>query len=321
MHFQPSLAILTAVALSSINVVVSTAIKIVTPCPYDAGLNLVAVTVTSKYQPVPTCVPKTVCIKGKCSTRYTLTSYLYVSTIVPHAWNGTTSRLTTITDVEQPYRASEYSEVLTTITLAPALHNENSNSPLKFGEDRQKPITRYETITRRAVAPFREIGPLAIPGWDGSGLCNTCESDTTGRRSQLLDVIECRYSSKAGKRYQKCFGWFERWEDFNVSTSAITTSVSCSTEGSVTKAGTYTWTFTQKPHLVAVTTPVQNVTIIVNGHAKVIVPPRETYIMQAKPWNAYITKSFTAPAYYRFTTRITETIVYTLPFRTQLASR
>lgn len=319
MHFNPSLAILTVAALSSVDLVSSKAPKIVTvtPCPNDTSLNHIPpITITSQYQPVPTCLPKTACIKGKCSTQYIHTNYLYVSTIVPHAWNGTTSRFTTITDVDQPYRASEYHTVLTTITAVPALHTKISDFPPGLGESGLQSITRYETISRRAIAPFKAVGPLAIPGWSGSGLC-----DTGGRLSQLLDVIECRYISKSGKRYQRCFGWFEKWLDLNVTTSAITTSVLCSTEGTVTKAGTYTWTFNQRPHHVVVTVPVQSSTITTNGDAQVIVPPRETYTMQANPWTACITKSFTGPSSYRFTTHITETVIYTVPHRTQSASR
>lgn len=319
MHFYPCLSILTVVALSCIDLVSSTAPKIVTvtPCPNDTGLNRIPpITITSQYQLVPTCIPKTTCIQGKCSTQYIHTSHLYVSTIVPHAWNGTTSRFTTITDVEQPYRASEYHTGLTTITAAPALHTKIPNIPPRLGEAGSQSITRYEAISRRAIAPFKAIGPLAIPGWSGSGLC-----DTAGRLSQLLDVIECRYISKSGKRYQRCFEWFEKWVDLNISTSAITTSLLCSTEGTVTKAGIYTWTFNKRPEQVVVTMPVQSSTITIDGDAQVIVPSRETYTMQANPWTACITKSFTGPSYYRFTTHISETVIYTVPHRTQFASR
>lgn len=321
MHFHPSLAILTAVTLSFANLVLSTAPKIITPCPNDTRSKPIPVTITSQYQPVPTCIPKIACIKGKCSTQFVHTSYLYVSTVVPHAWNGTTSCYTTITDVEQPYRASEYYEVLTTVTAAPALPPKISKGPLEISGERLRSITRYETITRRAIAPYNAVGPLAMPGWSGSGLCDTCGNSTEGHRSQLLDVIECRYSSKSGRRHQKCFGWFEKWEDFNFPSSAITTSFVCSTEGIVTKPGFYTWKFTQKSDPLAVTMPVQDLTTINNGRTQVTVPPPKTYNIQAKPWTTHIINSFTGPTYYRFTTRVTETIIYTLPPQTHSASR
>ncbi|KAG9784616.1 hypothetical protein KCU88_g2681, partial [Aureobasidium melanogenum] len=291
------------------------------PCPSATSLSLAPITVSSQYQPVSTCEPTTACIKGKCSTIYSVTTYPYVSTAVPCAWNGTTSQTTTVTDVKQTLIVSEHLETITKVTAAPTLHNGNWID--WFGK--VKPATKatttlYETVTRRGLAPFEAVGPLAIPGWDGSGLCHKCDEKQSngGGRSQLLDVIECRSGiNEAGDQYEKCIEWYETL--IEQPATSVTAQGHCSSRGQIPHAGTYTWTFPQVAPPVTVTAPPVTVTVTVEGRPSVTVHWSE-HVIPGQPWNAYVTKSFSGPTTFNFNVYVTKVIILEIPYFTQPAT-
>ncbi|KAJ4525396.1 hypothetical protein HRR80_003618 [Exophiala dermatitidis] len=291
------------------------------PCPSATSLSLAPITVSSQYQPVSTCEPTTACIKGKCSTIYSVTTYPYVSTAVPCAWNGTTSQITTVTDVKQTLIVSEHLETITKVTAAPTLHNGNWID--WFGK--VKPATKatttlYETVTRRGLAPFEAVGPLAIPGWDGSGLCHKCDEKQSngGGRSQLLDVIECRSGiNEAGDQYEKCIEWYETL--IEQPATSVTAQGHCSSRGQIPHAGTYTWTFPQVAPPVTVTAPPVTVTVTVEGRPSVTVH-RSEHVIPGQPWNAYVTKSFSGPTTFNFNVYVTKVIILEIPYFTQPAT-
>ncbi|KAI1613056.1 hypothetical protein EDD36DRAFT_496271 [Exophiala viscosa] len=277
------------------------------PCPEAKELNLAPITVSTQYQPVSTCEPTTACIKGKCSTKYPFTTYPYVSTVVPCAWNGTTTQMATVTDISQPFKVSEYLETLTQVTTMPS--NENHN---RHGQK----VTAYETVTRRAMAPFNEVAPFMIPGWHGSGLCKKCIQED-GSRSQLLDVIECRSgTSSSGKKYKECVEWYETV--VAQPSTSVTTQARCASSGTIRQAGTYTWTFPQVAPAVTVPASPTTVTVTINGKPSVSVHSG-VQVVPGQPWNAYVTKSFSHPTTFEFDIYVTKVVVLNIPYMTHSA--
>ncbi|KAK5550126.1 hypothetical protein LTR46_011875 [Exophiala xenobiotica] len=315
MKWSDSLAMKAALAVLATGGVLVNPLTTIDPCPSASGLSLAPITVTAQFQPVSTCVPTTACIKGKCTTTYPFTTYPYVSTVVPYAWNGTTTQVTTVTDVAQPFRVSEYLETVTQITAFPT---PTTHHRAWFKANKKRPTatstTVYETVTRRAMAPFNKIGPLPIPGWEGSGLCEECE------HSQLLDVIECRSGINAGKAYNGCVQWEETLVVLPTRSSTVTTEALCSSQGKVPHAGVYTWTFPQSASPVTVTAPPATVTVTVNNRPSISVAPQQVQVIPGQQWDAYVTRSYSGPTTFNFKVYITKVIVFNIPHFTRPAS-
>lgn len=322
MQLQGSVAKKAALTLLLADVAFGEPLTTIHPCKEASNAAYPPITVTSQYQPVSTCQPTTACIKGKCSTIFPFTTYPFVSTVVPCAWNGESTQKSTVTDVTQPFRVSEHHETLTTITAAPTGNGRHWVDWLARKKPETKSITLYETVTKRAMAPFNECGGLAIPGWEGSGLCKKCENLEDGSRAQLLDVVECRSGvDAAGKGYEKCAEWFETWISRPAPTSTVTASARCSSKGNIPSAGTYTWTFPQTAPPVTITAPPRTVTITITGHKTVTVEPKSVYTIPGRHWNAYVTKIFSGPTTFNFNVYITKVIIFNIPNYTQPAGK
>ncbi|KAL2418200.1 hypothetical protein ABEF95_002993 [Exophiala dermatitidis] len=308
-----------ALALLMVDAVLGDPLATVDPCPGADKLSLAPITVTAQYQPVSTCQPTTACVKGKCSTAYPFTTYPWVSTVVPYAWNGTTSQSTTVTAVDATLVVSEHLETLTTITAAPTA-NKRSWADWSNKKPEQDTTTIYETVSRRALVPFKEAGPLCIPGWEGSGLCKKCQKQPDGSRYQLVDVVECRSgTSKSGKEWKRCSEWYETVIERPAPTSTVTASALCSSKGSVPSAGTYTWTFPQTAPPVTITAPPRTVTVTIHGEKTISVEEEHVYTIPGKSWDACVTKSFSKATTFNFNIEITKVIIFEIPRSTQPA--
>lgn len=321
MQLQGSAAKKAALILLLADVAFGEPLTTIQPCKEASNPAWPAITVTSQYQPISTCHATTACIKGKCSTIYPFTTYPFVSTVVPCAWDGTTTQKSTVTDVTQPLRVSEHLETLTTITAAPT-NGRHWVDWLARKRPESKSVTLYETVTKRAIAPFQECGPLAIPGWEGSGLCEKCDDLEDGSRAQLLDVVECRSGvDAAGKAYEKCAEWYETWISRPAPISTVTASARCSSRGKIPSVGTYTWTFPQTAPPVTITAPPRTVTVTIGGRKTVTVDPKFVYTIPGRNWNAYMTKSFSGATTFNFNVFITKVIIFSIPNYTQPAAK
>ncbi|KAJ9639714.1 uncharacterized protein PV06_10815 [Exophiala oligosperma] len=312
-------------------------ITTITPCPEAKDSIFPPITVTSQYQDVYTCQPRSLCIKQRCSTIFDLKAYPYVSTVIPCAWDGTTASTTTITRLDQPVRVSEHVETLTKTITATVFPSETGgqwevwedwHTAHMWSKEAPKPTVTttslYETVTRRAVAPYEDIGPLAVPGWNGSELCEECVNSKDGSRSQLLDVIECRFGvDRAGEPFHTCSEWAETWVERYLPTSTALAEAVCVSQGSVPAAGTYTWTFPQSGQPVAVTAPptTMTTTLSVSQQETVIVEPEIVYTLPGKPWNAYVTRTFPAPTNFAFNVFVTTTVTVSVPYITRPAEK
>src|SRR4051794_31511841 len=106
---------------------------------------------------------------------------------MPCAWNGQSLSTTTVTNVNDQVICAEETSTLTSVATLKG----NSWFP---GSNRGKPIikTIYTTVIRHKYAAYNKIGPLAIPGYSGSGLCKECLTNSDGDRIQRFDVVKCR---------------------------------------------------------------------------------------------------------------------------------
>ncbi|KAE8446617.1 hypothetical protein EG329_011810 [Mollisiaceae sp. DMI_Dod_QoI] len=176
------------------------------PCPdCPSSIAQRPITITAQYQTVSTCTPQETCTSATCPPQETCTSttcfltpscstYAWVSTTVP-ALGGATSTLITKTD--QVLELSHASTVLTssapcTTTAAPFFNATTPSNGTTTLNNTQTACTStiYHTLVVDISAPFDETGPLAIPGWNGSGLCNACVPNAN-TLLQVVDVDSC----------------------------------------------------------------------------------------------------------------------------------
>jgi len=261
----------------------------ITPCP---GANITTappITVTRQYQTVSTCSTTSACFRGSCVTKYPFQSYAYVNTAIPCAWDGTSVHTTTVTATAQNVTVSRFQTTITKfVTPTPVWVSGTTRHPT--------PTPVYLTIAKDFIVPYNEIGPLAIPGYGGSGLCTNCDIQSDGSRSQIVDVIECR-SSPDGPQ---CMGYAETWVSQPAPSATATTAVHVSTQFVAPTAGTYTFTFP----------------VIAPSH--VWTAGTQTVTVGPSPYFVYATRGCNGPHQtIDFTTTVTQTIYYTVPFARQ----
>ncbi|KEF51686.1 uncharacterized protein A1O9_12321, partial [Exophiala aquamarina CBS 119918] len=283
MRFSVSAAAATAVLAG---VAVAEPLTVINPCPAATSTTVKPITVTKQYQAVSTCAPTTACLRGSCTTRYPFETFAYVSTVIPAAWDGKNLQTTTVTSTTQTVTVSRFQTTLTKwITPAPVV-------PKTGTATTPKPTSIELTIAKDFFAPYNKLGPLAIPGYDGSGLCKECETQPDGSRSQVVGVVECR----AGPGGSKCMGYDETWISKPAPSTSATTANACSTRWVAPSAGTYTFTF-------PFTAP-----------ARVITAAETTITVGPVPYWAHVTRVCHRPhEIVDFTTTITKTIYWTAP--------
>jgi len=278
----------------------------ISPCPEaPSSLQPSPITVTSQHQAVSTCNPVTACIRGQCSTNYHLNTYAYVSTAIPCAWNGQSVSTCTVTSTDEPVKLLEKTSTLTTVIPAPTI---NPAWRWRKGSHRMPPTTKYETIVQQYYAPYEELGAMAIPGYEGSGLCDDCDMQEDGSRSQEVDVIECRYDGTQ----PHCVEYEETWVSRPAAAATSQTSAVCATQSSVSAAGTYTWTFHQVAPATQVAVPATTRTVTMwDDKTSSQVVPATTITATPSPWDVYVTRTCEGPTFFDFTITETKTITYT----------
>lgn len=162
-------------------------LTVFTPC-HDPTKSFQPVTITAQHQLVSTCSPSTACIKGRCSKEYSFRTFAWVSTVIPCAWDGTALSSCTVTNTEQAVTVSRTS-VLSTVT------SRSSNVPNPIVENKSTlfPTEKvFESKWQWWTTPYDRLGPLAIPGYNGSGLHGTtCVDTKTGSFQQSLNLTTC----------------------------------------------------------------------------------------------------------------------------------
>lgn len=246
------------------------------------------ITVTSQYQPVSTCKPTSFCIKGHCETQYPWETYQYVSTVIP-VWKGTQAEQCTVTQTEQLVTVSEWRTTSTEwVTPTPKWPHEAPPAPT--------PV--YHTKAREYCGQYSKLGPLAIPGWGGSELCESCFEH--GSPWQELTVTECEWTPSE----IECFEFTETWVAPSAPSTVWVPTATCSSHFWAPTVGVYTFTFPQ--WMPAVT----------------IVEEEVIWTAPAQPWFAEYTHTCTeANQWWDFTTTVTKTVTQTCPFETKTPTR
>jgi hypothetical protein len=201
-------------------------------CPKD--VSPAPITVTSQYQPVQTCTPEEKCTtkKGKkhCKIVPNCSTYDFVSTYIPCDGGAST---TLVTKTDQVVRVAHVSTVLTsylpcpTPTMAPSW-----NGTIPTYKNESCTSTKYQTMVVDSSCPFNEIGPIALPPYDGSGLCKKCAEDKNGDKSQGVEVIKCLDGV--------CTAYTETWVSTKAQPATSASEASFSSQTYCPSAGTYT---------------------------------------------------------------------------------
>jgi hypothetical protein len=147
----------------------------------------------------------------------------------------------------------------------------------------KKEIVHYKTASHEKRALFNRIGPLAMEGYGGSGLCKDCKSGD--QTIQFFNVTDCRSDEQS----KKCFDYVE--ELIAGPARAIPAEARCSGHFSVPSAGTYKFTFPQ------------TIPATVTKSAGHMVTRGPYY------WDAVVTKSCHGPTAFDFVVIITKTVV------------
>jgi len=283
MRFSVSAAAATA---AFAGVAVADPLTIINPCPAATSSSVHPITVTKQFQEVSTCAPTTACLRGSCTTKYPFETFAYVSTVIPAAWNGKNMEAVTVTSTTQTVTVSRFQTTITKwVTPAPVI-------PKSGTIITPKPTSIELTIAKDYFAPFNKLGGLAIPDFDGSGLCRECETQSDGSRSQVVGVVECR----AGPGGSKCMGYDETWVSKAAPSTSATTANACSTRWTAPSAGTFTFTF-------PFTAP-----------ARTITAAETTITVGPVPYWAHVTRVCHRPnEVIDFTTTVTKTIFWTAP--------
>lgn len=235
----------------------STAIATVTPCPSPSQWTTPApITVTTQYQPVSTCEPVSeACVKNKCWMQYSYSTFDFVSTVIPCPL-ALPSSVSTITKTDQDVLVSRSSKTITN-TFITSLVIKKWRKPITVTTT----ASTYTTIVKEWSAPYKDLGPFAIPGYKGSGICTQCKGPN-GQNKQSLDVVECRQSSN---KPAICRGYPEVWIFDSKPALTHTASAACSRQTSVTAAGTYVFKFPQHEPPSTVTVSPRTLTYTIGG--------------------------------------------------------
>lgn len=198
------------------SVVQATALTTVTPCPScPSSMAPSPMEVTRQFQPVSTCVPSS-CEEGdsKCSVTTSCSNYEYVSTVCPVHASGTTGS-TKVTSASQVVTFANYHATITSTSTA------RPSPAVPYGNSTQSHQTEVHTIQH--MCPYHEMGPIAMSGYGGSGVCDECESEDSGAPQQIVTVRDCVNA--------KCSSHIETW----VSTrGSVTTVVATTAPATVT---------------------------------------------------------------------------------------
>lgn len=282
----------------------------ITPCPVaPSHLAPSPITVTEQYQAVSTCEAQQVCMKwGRCNTHFVYRSYLYVSTLIPCLAGSST---TTITRTEQSVAVSRSSSTITRTQLIPRV---------RFSSTTTSTQTMCTTIRKEWSAEYQDIGPLALPNYQGSNLCRSCRGPA-GEEHQVLTALEC---IARPRQPTVCIKAVETWIYDPAPTSVKAISVVCSSRTYMPTPGVYSLAFPQWAPPATITVSARTITYTAGEQRPRIVTtaiPETVTTVPGYKWTAWITRSCARPTTLEIDVTITETITYTVPPFTVPGSR
>lgn len=276
------------------------------PCPHaPASIAPPPITVTSQYQAVSTCLPQKSCIKKHCVTNYSYKTYSYVSTVIPCPFAS--ESVVTVTRTDQTVLVSKTKEIVTVVTTIPTKTIINNRPTTKL-----LTTTALATISKEWTAVYKDLAPLALPGFKGSGLCVGCLNKDKSQ-VQVLQLLECVSGTH---RRTKCVSRPETWI-YRPASIATTKAVGvCATHAVAPSAGTYVYSFPQKYGHFTTTLSAQRLayTFWEHGHQRTTTTtaPATRTTVPGGEWTAFVTKTCAHPTVFDFTTTVTKTVTLTL---------
>ena len=226
----------------------------------------------------------------------------------------------TVTD--QVITLSRSSTVLTATNACPTAVAAVNGTIFANGTTTCSP-TSLQTLTVDVTAPFNELGPLAIPGYAGSGLCTDCVISESETRQRVL-VTRCLDAA--------CTSFTEEWVYVIPEPTTIISEVPFTSEVVATETGvnviTVTATFTPggspagnggngAPLVTAPVTTVFAITTSVPRPQTIVIDATITVTFVAAPQP--IAESSEAPVVVSTTTRVPSNGIYTIPVVTTVA--
>lgn len=282
----------------------------ISPCTAaPSSLAPAPITVTAQYQPVSTCTASsTTCIKRRCRTEFQYSTFDYVSTVIPCPYGS--ESLSTITATGQTVVVSRSTSTSTKVHVTSTVLTQRGKPTIST-----QTTTSYTTLIKEWNAIYKDLGPLAIPGYSGSGLCQEKCHGSHGERLQVLEAIECKNGQK---QPTVCSKWPETWIYASTPTAKSTARALCSSRGvTLPSAGTYTFAFPQRGSPATVRIPRRIITYTVEGRHRPTVATTtitETVaIIPARPWTAFVTRSCARPTIIDIDVTVTTTIYHTIP--------
>lgn len=284
----------------------SSPLATITPCPpVPSSIAPTPITVISQYQTVSTCEVQTACLKrGRCRTKYHYSTYPFVSTVIPCL---AASSITTVTKTEQTVLISRSSYTITDSQLTTHVVKTYGTST----STSTAPST-YTTVVKEWSAEYKDIGPLALPGYGGSGFCESCNGPQ-GEQRQVLVAVECR---SAERRPTVCSKGVETWVYLPAPTSTKHVWAACSSRAAAPSPGVYTFVFPQWEPPATLSVPARTITYTRGGDRPGVVTTTVTAtvtVVPGYPWTASVTRSCARPTTWEIDVTITEIITYTLP--------
>ncbi|KAK4942018.1 hypothetical protein LTR10_018199 [Elasticomyces elasticus] len=284
-------------------------LTIVTPCS-TAAYPPSPITVTSQFQKVSTCRPATSCTSGTCLTSDRYITFDYVASTIPCEYDESTHTECVVTKTDQAVTISKSSSTSTITTTSHAVFEKWPGGHGMHNDTKKT----HEVLMKTWVASFLNIGPLAMPGYGGSGLCAGCGPDDGGSRSQTFNVTECWTGPF---RNSSCSEYMEIWISMPVPSETSSISAIVSTTSYVASQGTYTFAFTQQAPAVTVLAPASTVTVtLLDGETSQIVEASRTITVPGTPWTAVVTSTCQGPTFFDFVTTVTTTATWIAPYET-----
>ena len=151
------------------------------------------VTVTSQYQPYPTCGAAG--SDGKSCEQWKEDKY--VSTVI----NDYNSKKVTVTYVEKPITVYQTKTTITHYPTASASGGKDGKaySTGSYGYDDKKNGTKpwYEMQEKIHEIPYKNLGAHGLPGYGGSGLCKSCDDEQPYKVKEYKDGKWSEYQTTA----------------------------------------------------------------------------------------------------------------------------
>lgn len=147
------------------------------------------VTVTSQYQPYPTCGAAG--SDGKSCNKWNEDKY--VSTVI----NDYNSKKVTVTCIDEPITVYQ---TKTTITHYPTASSGKASPTGSYGSyDAKKNATQpwYEMNEKVHEIKYKDLGEHGLPGYGGSGLCKSCDEEQPYKVKEYKDGKWSEYETTA----------------------------------------------------------------------------------------------------------------------------